>query len=110
MKATIILAAALAATSASAEFITGNQLLDRMNSDLGYDRGVAAGYVMGAWDSSQGILHCAPAGITLGQIHDMVKQALINAPAVRHNSADAFVVYAANKAWPCPKKNNGTNL
>lgn len=110
MKATLILAAALAATTASAEFINGNELLNRMNSELGYDRGVAIGYVMGAFDTGHGVVHCAPPTVSAGQVLDMVKQALINAPAVRHQSADAFVVYVLTKAWPCPKKSGGTNL
>lgn len=105
-----LIAAALIGVSAHAEFITGNQLLERMNSELGYDRGIANGYIMGVWDATHGIAHCPPAGITMGQIHDMVKQALVNAPSVRHNSADSFVVYAASKSWPCAQKKRGQDL
>lgn len=110
MKAAIILAAALAATSASAQFLTGNELLDRINSEIPHERGTAFGYIMGAYDAGRGIAHCAPAGVTLGQVLDMVRQSLHVAPSARHNSAEAFVTYALMNAWPCSKKRPGNNL
>lgn len=110
MKTAIILAAALAATSASAQFLTGNELLTRLSSDNPHERGSAFGYVMGAYDAGRGVAHCAPAGVTLGQVTDMVKQTLQIAPAARHNSAEAFVTYALLDAWPCSKKRPGNNL
>lgn len=110
MKATLILAAALAATSASAEFMTGNELLSRINSETNYERGTAIGYIMGAFDAGQGTTHCAPANVTAGQVRDMVRNVLTAAPAARHHSADSFVSYALMEAWPCKKRERGTNL
>ena len=104
MKATIILAAGIAATSASAEFMTGNELLTRLEGETGYQRGTALGYVMGVFDTGHGVTHCAPAGVTLGQVVDMTKDALKVAPSVRHFSADIFVKHVLEEAWPCPKK------
>ena len=110
MKATLILAAALAATSASAEFLTGNELLERINAEASYDRGIALGYIMGAFDAGQGTTHCAPANVTAGQVRDMVKNVLTSAPAARHHSADSFVSYALMEAWPCKKRERGSSL
>ena len=109
MKHIITTLALVAATTASAEFLTGNDLLERMNSDKGYDKGVANGYVMGAFDAGHGGNHCPPEGVNLRQVSDMVKQELIATPAARHLSADSFLAYALNKAWPCAKR-SGTKI
>lgn len=107
MKA-IIATLALVCCSASAEFLTGNELLARLNSESHYDRGSANGYIMGVFDAQLGVMHCAPLQVTVGQVVDMTRSALQAAPSVRHRSADSFVVYALINAWPCPKKGTGT--
>lgn len=107
----LALVALLACASASAEFMSGNELLTRMSADNSYDRGVANGYIMGAFDSGAGITHCPPAGVTFGQVSDMVRQTLQAAPSVRHLAADSFVTYTLSNAWPCAnKKQRGQNL
>lgn len=106
----LTLTALLACTSASAEFMSGNTLLTRMNSDILYDRGSANGYVMGVFDTGYGVDHCPPADVTLGQVFDMTRQALQAAPQARHLAADSFVRYVLIKAWPCAKKPKGQEL
>lgn len=105
---TTILCAALLATSAHAEFRTGNKLLDEMNSEVNFSKGLALGYIMGVTDAGNGTNHCPPSTVTAGQLQDMVKNMLDGTPAIRHMPADAIVYYVLNKAWPCAKK--GTAL
>lgn len=107
------LIAILAMTSATAhaEFWDGNALLKRMNGDQ-YDKFAALGYVAGASDVGQGVHHCAPTNVTVGQVSDMVKKTLETMPEHRHKSADSFVITALSVAFPCPdrKSSRGTTL
>lgn len=96
-------------TTAHAEFLTGNDLLARINGDA-YDSILASGYVAGAYDTLRTTVHCSPEGVTIGQIKDMVKKHLESNPGVRQLSADMHVRYVLEKAWPCPKKNNGSGV
>lgn len=101
----LILAVLLAcAGAAHAEFRTGNRLLSEMNDSTYFAQGMAMGYVIGVADANNGTNHCLPATATVGQLHDMVKNMLIETPAVRHLPADTIVNYVLNKAWPCAKK------
>lgn len=106
---TIITAALLtASTIASAQFITGNQLLDRMNAETSNTRMYALGYVIGVVDSMNGYAFCLPSAATAGQINDMMRNYLNNTPAERHLPADVVIVQALGGAFPCSKKGSGT--
>jgi len=107
MKKTI-LALALICGNAQAGFFTGNDLLQRIDSESHGDVMLSIGYVMGVFDVGQNILHCAPGGVTSGQIRDMTAAYLRGFPAKRHRSADVLITEVLAAAWPCPKK--GTNL
>lgn len=105
----IVLIAAFVYANAHAEFVTGNELLNRMNGDHGQQM-MAIGYVTGVHDSLRNVTHCSPLNITVGQVHEMVKNHLERNPEIRHKSADAHVSYVLNKTWPCAKKNNGGDV
>lgn len=105
----IIAIAALLCSTAHAEFLSGNELLQRINSTDQYDRGTAMGYVLGAHDSSRGSVHCSPDAATGGQVRDIVKAHLESTPETRHLSADAHIMHILKKIWPCAAK-RGTAL
>lgn len=107
MKAAAAVLAVLA-TSAQAEFISGNDLLRRLNSEQA-DRTVAVAYIAGVWDAMQGITICAPNTVELSQVVEMTHRALIALPQIRDKSGDAFVVAVASKQWPCAKRATGPN-
>ena len=107
MKKTI-LALALICGNAQAGFYTGNDLLQKIDSESHGDRMFSMGYVMGVFDLGQNILHCAPNGVTVGQIHDLTAAYIRGFPAKRHRAADSLITDALSAALPCPKK--GTNL
>lgn len=92
---------------AMAEFKTGNQLLDNLNSTSVVENMVALGYIMGVADTTRGSLHCGPAEATAGQMQDMVKKHLQGTPELRHYTADVIVTYVLKKAWPCKSSNPG---
>jgi hypothetical protein len=101
----LLLAVALVACSATvrAEFLDGNQLLERMNGS-NMDRMLALGYVMAASDAVRGSKLCdVPPTVTAGQTHDMVKAYLERFPQVRHFTADVLVSRALEIMWPCSK-------
>lgn len=95
--------------SAHAEYYSGNKLLSLMDGNHS-EQMAALGYVMGASDAYQNNLHCAPNTVTAGQAHDMVKQYMIQNPALRNLSADLIVAATLSRVWPCQKRQKGTDL
>lgn len=108
----LILIAALCASTAHAEFLTGNDLLQRLESDSAVERVAGLGYIMGVADAVLGVEQCAPGNVTAGQMRDMVRNHLTSNPSVRHITADVQVRYVLKNAWPCANSNRrgGTNL
>ena len=104
MKLVPILLAAMLATSAHADFQSGNEILNNINSDNYYSKGNAMGYIMGVVDAYSGIYICPPATITGGQIQDIVKSYLVQTPATRHTGASVLVYSAMVEFFPCKKK------
>jgi hypothetical protein len=94
---------------AHAEFFSGNDLHRKITSTDVIDRAQALGYVQGVFDMTQGWGHCAPnnAGVTGGQIQDMVAQSLVANPATRNLSADVLVLNVLKVRWPCANQNKG---
>ena len=107
MKRFISIALLTVSTAASADFYSGNDLLERMQDPA--RSSIAMGYVAGVVDMGSGEYHCAPPDATLGQIRDMVRNYLINTPANRHMSAAVLVTVPLMNTWPCTKK-KGSNL
>lgn len=93
--------------TAHAEFKSGNDLLSDLNATDYFSRGVALGYVMGAFDVGQGFLHCPPSHVTAGQVQDMIRNYLTNTPAERHLSADSLINKVLKSVWPCKATGRG---
>jgi len=89
--------------SAHAEFVDGNKLHSWLNGDES-DQIAGKGYVVGVFDSFHGLVHCAPANVSIGQVSEMAKIALRADPATRHEGASLLVLLMLEKYWPCPKK------
>ncbi len=102
----LLLAVLLCSSSAHAEFLTGNQLMEHLKSENYWAQGYGTGYVIGAYDTGKGTLHCAPKGVTVGQIADIARAYLEANPTMRHYSGDSLVQIALSNAWPCGKKSN----
>ena len=103
----LILLACCVSFAAHAEYYTGNSLLALMRGNTN-EQIAALGYVTGAADALRGTTHCTPNAVTVGQVHDMTRQAIEDMPQMRHHTADSFVSYVLNKSWPCPKRGTGT--
>lgn len=104
MNRLLICAAIVAATSARAEFMDGNKLLEQLQSTSAVTNGVGIGYILGVHDATRGDRHCSPASISAGQLKDMVTSALLRIPEKRHFMADVIVASVLSIEWPCPKK------
>lgn len=106
-----ILAGLLLVGPASAQFYTGNELLDLCKSSRTLVIGYSAGFVEGRQDivvdADDGMLRtvkptfCIPDGVTLGQITDVICKALTDNPANRHWSASVLARASINDAFPC---------
>jgi len=108
----IIIALLLASTPAKAEFFSGNDLATKLNSSSTIDQAVALGFIQGVFDVYVRITICPPnngAGITAGQLNDMIKNYLNNNPALRHHTAESIINEALKALWPCkqqPRRND----
>ena len=94
------------AASAQAEFVSGNDLLAKLDSSDQMQRGFAFGYIAGAFDAGIRAVHCAPENVSIKQVVDMVKKLLVDTPEMRHQSGDRYVFATTKAAWPCAKKSN----
>jgi hypothetical protein len=103
MKHIIAALALVVSTTASAEFLDGNELLNRINGDAG-DVNIATGFILGVHDASEGGVHCSPDNIAASQLRDMVKKTLQQYPEMRHRAAWLFVQWTLERAYPCQKK------
>ena len=94
----------LACGSARAEFYSGNEILQRMQSESLVEQVIAIGFVGGVADAFDSILFCPPIGATVGQARDIARRYLLLNPGLRHRAAAGLVVDALAEAWPCEKK------
>jgi hypothetical protein len=104
MKHALLFAACLTAGPASAEFLSGNNLLELLRSQERHERAAADGYIMGVHDTARGVVHCSPNTVTLSQVRDLSAQFITAAAASRHKSADSLVLAILQEAFPCPKR------
>ena len=102
-----ILALALICGNAQADFLTGNDLLQRLDDNTHGNTMLSIGYVMGVFDVGQSVLFCAPAGVTAGQVRDMAAAYLRGFPARRNKGAEYLINEVLAATWPCPKKGIG---
>jgi hypothetical protein len=103
MKRLLVLLA-LVGSPVRAEFYTGNELLQRMQSDSVIEKSVALGFVAGVTDTMEGILICSPDYATTGQARDVVFRHLLLNPQSRHKTAAALAVEALRAVWPCRRE------
>lgn len=103
----LLLITALMCTGAHAQFKTGNELLADMQDSVSFRNGVSIGYIMGVADAGNGSTFCLPSNVSAGQLNDMVRNALIETPAVRHLHASSMIDFILNRTWPCAKKRGG---
>lgn len=88
---------------ARAEFWTGNDLYEKLRSTDVMDRVQGTGFVMGVYDAYVHLFFCpaSEAGITVGQIADMVSYNLAANPNQRNKAAYFLVRDTFRKTWPC---------
>ena len=103
MKRLLIALTAALAFSAQAQFVSGNMLLSDMDDTASTSRMYALGYVAGVVDSLNQVVFCLPSTVTVGQVHDMVRNYIRNTPAERHLPGDVLISKAFGVAFPCKK-------
>lgn len=92
---------------------TGNELKDWMNEWEGmansrpgansYKAGLYHGYVLSIAETSQGAVWCTRSGITQGQVLAVSSKYLNDNPEKLHQDANALILEALPKAFPCKK-------
>ena len=94
----------LVSASAHAGFLSGNTLLQHINSNEHIWQSYANGYIIGVHDLGDTVLFCTPPTLTVGQAKDIVRIYLEINPNLRHTVAEALVVNALKQAYPCAKR------
>jgi hypothetical protein len=90
----------LVSGAAQAEFLSGNKLYEDLQGNINAKL-YALGYIIGVVDRSMNEDICLPAGVTQGQIQDVVINYMAAKPQMRNYSADLSVVLALRQHWPC---------
>jgi len=106
MKKLIAGALLVASFSANAEFLYGNKMLSMMNGSES-EKSFIMGYIAGAADSAMGTRFCPKGEVTVGQIHDIVKEFLVKYPQHRNETADTIVIATISTLMPCKEKSPG---
>ena len=108
MKRFLITSLIAVSSVANAAYYSGNELYAKLTSKETSDRIMGLGYIAGVHDVMEGNAICAPQGVTLGQLGDVVLKKLRSIPEHRHNSADSLVFVALTEAFPCKNKKKST--
>ena len=87
--------------TAGAAFVTGNSLLADFKSTDGFGPAYAHGYSVGVFDSFEGVNHCAPIGVSQGQIRAIARRYLESNPETLHHPAQMLLKIAYKNAFPC---------
>jgi hypothetical protein len=96
-----LLAALLFAASAASAQVTGNTLLDNIESNEYMLKSHALGYITGIFQFTRGTAHCSPDGVTFGQARDVVHNYLKIEPKYRHLDGYVIVIAVFGATWPC---------
>lgn len=105
MKKTITATLIAFAMPAAAQFMTGNQLLSRCESETPIAVGVCFGYVQAVFDVNRNDL-CTRGPVSVRQVSDVVTAHLRAYPETRNQDADVLAERAMKAAWPCPSNAN----
>ena len=71
----------------------------------------AQGYIVGVFDASYTVVHCAPAAILPSQVVAAVQKTLQEDATHGPASADRAVTSTLERLWPCePKKQPGRTI
>lgn len=91
---------------ASAEFLSGNDLYNRMTHTDNWWRMYALGYVVGIYDAHVRATICPPNenNVTAGQVRDIAEQFLLANPGLRDKTAESLVREALRQVWPCASR------
>lgn len=114
MRAAAIVAFVLFCAPCQAYFITGNDLVQRMEAERrltqgsgrdadGYDAGLYVGFVVGVYDMlvlNQTIC-LDESQVTIGQVAAIVRKFLEENPELWSREGRALVVMALSRAFPC---------
>lgn len=102
MKKTILALSLFVSMGAGATAATGFDLLKGLHSDDPRSQLLAMGYIVGAFDASQEVLHCAP-DMPPSKIVTFAEAVLVNSPEskLRQMPGDYFIVIPMADLYPC---------
>lgn len=87
-----------------AQAMTGNELIQKCESQITVEQLSCVMYVSGLMDMGQGAFFCAPQGATYAQSRDILMKAMRDVPVVRNERADIITIQLFSKLWPCKQE------
>ena len=86
------------------EWVTGNQLVISLKSEIDREKHLALGYIMGVHDAQETVTSCTPPGVTAVQVAAMVIKYSETNPQDMHHSADRVISHILAATFPCEEK------
>lgn len=93
--------------NANAEFVSGKQLHDWLQSNDKTANALATGYILGTFDTGAGIIHCTTESINAGALVSQIKMLIERATNRETFSADVAINAWLSNTYPCKQ---GTNI
>lgn len=92
---------------AQAQFYSGNDLLERLQSRHTERNMLALGYTAGVFDTGYNVLWCdVSPEVRVGQLADIARRYLEKNPGTRHYPARTLVFHAFSEAFPSCEKSS----
>lgn len=104
MRLTLAFCAALASSSALANFHDGNKILEYCRGSGALNEAFCYGLIAGLSDgltTSHMSTICTPNSVTLQQVRDIIVQHVTINPATRHQASSVLAYIALSTAFPC---------
>jgi hypothetical protein len=99
--AAVLIAIATFPVLANDGWVSGNGLLADFQATDQFQKGYAMGFAVAMFDASDGTNHCAPPGLTQGQIRMVAQRYLESNPQMLHEPARPLLLLAYREAFPC---------
>lgn len=91
---------------ASADYFTGNDIMDSWNNKYHESNSTVRGYFAGVQDSYNGEYFCVESDVKMSQAAETIIKYLKDNPEKWHNAGKNLVIQALGKAFPCKRNGN----
>ncbi len=91
---------------ASADYFTGNDIMDSWSNKYHESNTMVRGYFAGVQDSYNGEYFCVDSNVKMSQAAEIIIKYLKDNPEKWHNAGKNLVIQALGKAFPCKRNSS----